>query len=123
MNAPRLGTCPINSRGFQVLCRPLFAYLTPSKHQEDVGVVKCSALGRAMTVENFENLDLPERYSVLLSHAQELERTIASNSPKENLAKDEFGRTPSDTLRIFNRLLAALQKRIHGIKIANALYN
>ncbi|KAH1028224.1 uncharacterized protein LOC109538504 [Dendroctonus ponderosae] len=113
----------------KVLCRPLFAYLKPPKHQgdlDDVDVEKCTALGflpehknRVMTVENFENLDLPARYSVLLTHAEELERTIAGNSPEQNLATDEFGRTPSDTLSIFKRLLAALQKRIHGIKQAN----
>lgn len=121
----------------QVLEPPLFSYMK-EHHSESYTLNDCVNLGRCVTlgllspadvnprtksdkdkiimnVENFENLDLRARYSVLVSHMEELQKQVSSNTPEQNNMKDQFGRTPVDTLEIFKRLKLSLEQRIQEI--------
>ncbi|XP_050308152.1 uncharacterized protein LOC126744684 [Anthonomus grandis grandis] len=124
----------------KILKPPLFSYLKHAKkstHFEDcINLDRCVTLGllspskshprvlteeektKLMRIENFENLDLTARYSVISMYIEELELHISRNTPEQNAAKDEFGRSPVETLEIFRRLAAALEKRIEEINTA-----
>lgn len=68
-----------------------------------------------LTIENFENLDLPARLLVLTAQMKEMETQIELNTAEQNNEQDEFGRSPLETLSIYQRLINALQKRIQEI--------
>ncbi|XP_066139038.1 general transcription factor 3C polypeptide 6 [Euwallacea fornicatus] len=120
----------------KVLCRPWFSYRKTQLTQniEDyVDIDRCVFLGlllpsnnhprkltdeekkEVLTIENFENLDLPARNAVLQAHKYELEKQIHSNTEEENKIIDEFGRTPLETLDVYEKLLTALRLRIENI--------
>lgn len=68
-----------------------------------------------LTIENMENLDLPARLLVLTAQMKEIETQIELNTAEQNNEKDEFDRSPLETLSIYQRLINALQKRIQEI--------
>ncbi|XP_066256711.1 uncharacterized protein [Euwallacea similis] len=124
----------------KVLCRPWFSYQKTQSTQniEDyINIERCVFLGlllpsnnhprkltdeekrKVLTIENFENLDLPARSAVLQAHKYELEKQIQSNTDEENKIIDEFGRTPLETLDVYEKLLTGLRLRIEDIGLLN----
>ncbi|KAL1488416.1 hypothetical protein ABEB36_014889 [Hypothenemus hampei] len=123
-----------NSIQCKVLQKPLFFYFQNQENPEiienhinidrcvSLGLIKkhdiCprkltnEELGKVMRLENFENLDLIARYSVLTSIIHALEEEINVNSSDENCRKDEYDRTPVETLNQFRKLICALKLKI-----------
>ncbi|KAJ8919038.1 hypothetical protein NQ315_016944 [Exocentrus adspersus] len=71
-----------------------------------------------LTLENFDNLSLAGRYYVLQNIVGDLEKYIKSCTKQKLRQKDDYGRTPSQTLGIYKKLMEAARKRLQEIKFS-----
>lgn len=69
-----------------------------------------------LRIDNFDNLSLSARYYVLQHLVDSLERQIQNLSDTEINKKDQYGRTPAQTLLIYQELLATLGTRIKEVR-------
>ncbi|VEN45509.1 unnamed protein product [Callosobruchus maculatus] len=74
---------------------------------------------KVLRLENFDNLSLSARYCVIKEQVELLEKSFDKISDHELSVKDEFGRTPKETLEIYRKLKQTLRRRIEEIIYAN----
>lgn len=61
-----------------------------------------------MSIKNFENLSLAARYIVINSHLDHLKSTLSSDCESDSLQHDYYGRTKTETITIYKKLLRVL---------------
>lgn len=69
-----------------------------------------------LTIENFDNLSLSARYYVINEYVLKLEKYMKNLSEDQLQQKDEYARTPIETLEIYKKLRETLSRRITEIK-------
>nr|CAH7726889.1 unnamed protein product [Callosobruchus chinensis] len=74
---------------------------------------------KVLRLDNFDNLSLSARYCVIKDQVELLEKSVGDMTEHELTVKDEFGRTPEETLEIYKTLKQTLRRRIEEIKYAN----
>lgn len=72
------------------------------------------------TIENFDNLSLTGRFYVINEIVNKLEQQLEHLSEDKLQQKDEFGRTPIETLDIYKRLKECLGRKITAIKFTQS---
>lgn len=72
-----------------------------------------------LSLDNFDNLSLTARYGVIEKHVLNMEEYLKNASEEEHNKKDEFGRTPIQTLAIYMKLRDALKTRLEEIKYSH----
>nr|XP_023024909.1 uncharacterized protein LOC111512979 [Leptinotarsa decemlineata] len=70
---------------------------------------------KVLTLDNFDNLSLVARFNVLKKQVENLEVDFKNKNERELNLRDEFGRTPLETLDIYRRLQDAVKNRIDSI--------
>nr|CAI5822272.1 unnamed protein product [Callosobruchus analis] len=95
----------------------LYSILSPSS--DFPRILSPEERKKVLRLDNFDNLSLSARYCVIKEEVELLEKSIDTLPDHELTAKDEFGRTPKETLEIYRKLEQTLKRRIEEIKFSN----